>query len=86
MKNLKIIYMLFISFLAFSCIEEEMIETNPSFILSFERDGASSATAGTRFFVIPDGSGEFFTLFDGTEGHIWGEPGAKGTEIGRAHV
>lgn len=85
MKNLnKIIYMLIISFVAISCIQEEMIETNPSFILSFERDGASSATAGTRFFVIPEGSGEFFTLFDGTEGHIWGEPGAKGTDFNKA--
>ncbi len=85
MKNLnKIIYMLFISFVAISCIQEEMIETNPSFILSFERDGASSATAGTSFFVIPEGSGEFFTLFDGTEGHVWGELGAKGTDFNKA--
>lgn len=85
MKNLyRIIYTLFVSLIVVSCIEEEMIETNPSFILSFERDGATNAIAGTRFFVIPDGSGEFYTLFDGTEGHVWGEPGAKGTDFNKA--
>ena len=85
MKTLyRIIYLFIVSVAAFACAQEEMIETNPSFILSYERDGATSATAGTRFFVIPDGSGEFFTLFDGTEGHVWGEPGAKGTDFNKA--
>ena len=85
MKTLyRIIYMFIVSVAVFACAQEEMIETNPSFILSYERDGASSATAGTRFFVIPDGSGEFYTLFDGSEGHIWGEPGAKGTDFNKA--
>lgn len=81
---LRIIYMLIVSAFAFACVEEEMIETNPSFILSFERDGAKNPTAGSIFFVIPDGSGEFFTLFDGTEGRVWGEPGAKGTDFNKA--
>lgn len=80
----KIFFMLFVSAFAFSCIQEEMIETNPSFILSYERDGQTTAVAGTKFYVIPTGSGEFFTLFDGTEGHIWGEGGAKGVDFNKA--
>ena len=66
---MKTMYKLFItmivSVLVFSCVQEEMIDTNPSFILSYERDGQSAAVAGTKFYVIPNGSGEFFTLFDG---------------------
>ncbi|HRX10917.1 MAG TPA: hypothetical protein P5210_04675 [Draconibacterium sp.] len=80
----KIFFMLIVSVVVFSCIEEEMIETDPSFVLSFERDGQTAAFAGTKFYVIPNGSGEFFTLFDGTEGHVWGEAGAKGIDFNKA--
>ena len=80
----KIFLMLIVSVIFFSCIQEEMIETNPSFILSYERDGQTAAVAGTKFYVIPNGSGEFFTLFDGTEGHVWGEAGAGGVDFNKA--
>lgn len=85
MKTLyKIFFMALVSVIVFSCIQEEMIETDPSFILSYERDGQTTALAGTKFYVIPNGSGEFLTLFDGSEGHIWGEPGAKGLDFNKA--
>lgn len=80
----KIFFMLIVSIIVFSCIQEEMIETNPSFILSYERDGQTAAVAGTIFYVIPNGSGEFYTLFDGTDGHVWGEVGAKGVDFNKA--
>jgi len=67
-----------------SCAKEEMINPDPDFILSFQRDGKTDALAGSAFYVIPTGSGEFLTLFDGTPGRIWGEPGAKGTDFNKA--
>jgi hypothetical protein len=70
--------------IAISCVQEKMITPDPSFILSFQRDGQSSALAGTPFYIIPKGSGEFFTLFDGTKGHIYGEDGAKGVDFNKA--
>ncbi len=70
--------------LSVSCVKEAMIEVNPAFILSYERDGKTDALAGTAFYVIPTGSGEFITLFDGAPGRVWGEPGAKGIDLERA--
>jgi len=67
-----------------SCAKEEMVAVDPGFILSFERDGKTDALAGNTFYVIPTGSGEFLTLFDGTEGRVWGEPGAKGVDFNKA--
>lgn len=67
-----------------SCVKEEMIKADPSFILSFQRDGKTDALAGTKFYIIPTGSGEFFTLFDGTKGHVWSEEGAKGVDFNKA--
>ena len=85
---MKIIYksilILMTLFFAFSCAKEEMIKTDPSFILTFQRDGKTAASAGTSFYIIPNGSGEFLTLFDGSEGHVWGEPGAKGIDFNKA--
>ena len=80
----KSILILFIFIMASSCIKEELIQTDPGFILSFQRDGQANALAGASFYVIPTGSGEFFTLFDGTAGHVWGEEGAKGTDFNKA--
>ncbi len=80
-KSLVILIILIISI---SCAKEEMIAVDPGFILSFERDGKTDAFAGSTFYVIPTGSGEFLTLFDGTEGHVWGEHGAKGTDFNKA--
>jgi hypothetical protein len=70
--------------MASSCVKEELIKTNPDFVLSFQRNGQTNALAGNAFYVIPTGSGEFFTLFDGTAGRIWGEAGAKGTDFNKA--
>ena len=80
----KSILILLTFFIASSCVKEEMINPDPSFVISFQRDGKTTASAGTSFFVIPTGSGEFLTLFDGTSGHIWGEPGAKGIDFNKA--
>jgi hypothetical protein len=85
MKNLyKSILILTTLFIVSSCVKEQMIKPDPNFVLSFQRDGKTSASAGTTFYVIPTGSGEFLTLFDGTAGHVWGEPGAKGTDFNKA--
>jgi len=85
---MKIIYKPFLILItlimAMSCVKEEMIKPDPSFILTFQRDGQTDALAGSQFYVIPTGSGEFFTLYRGTKGAIWGEPGAKGIDFNKA--
>jgi len=85
---MKIIYkfavVLLTLIITFSCIKEKMITPDPGFILTFQRDGMTNALAGAAFYVIPTGSGEFFTLFDGTKGHVWGEDGAKGIDFNKA--
>jgi hypothetical protein len=70
--------------ISLSCVKEEMITVDPGFTLTFQRDGKTNALAGTTFYVISSGSGEFLTLFDGTAGRVWGEPGAKGTDFNKA--
>jgi hypothetical protein len=80
-KNITILFLLIISA---SCVKEKMIEVNPDFIITFQRDGKTDALAGNAFYVIPTGSGEFLTLFEGTEGRVWGEPGAQGTFFNKA--
>jgi hypothetical protein len=80
-KSIAIVITLIISV---SCAKEEMIKVDPGFTLSFQRDGKTDALAGSSFYVIPTGSGEFLTLFDGTTSHVWGEPGAKGTDFNKA--
>jgi hypothetical protein len=67
-----------------SCAKEGMMKVDPGFVLSFQRDGMTNAYAGTPFYVIPTGSGEFLTLFDGTPGRVWGETGAKGLDFNKA--
>lgn len=67
-----------------ACAKEVMIEVDPDFEVTFLRDGASNASVGEPFYVIPTGSGEFMTLYDGTEGHVWGEDGAKGVDFNLA--
>ncbi len=82
---MKVIYKLTIILISFlisaSCADEKMINPDPDFILSFQRDGQSEALAGTQFYVIPNGSGEFLTLYDGNLGHVWGDENAKGTDF-----
>jgi len=80
----KSIVILIILIISISCAKEEMIAVDPGFILSFQRDGKTDAYAGSTFYVIPTGSGEFLTLYDGTEGHVWGEPGAQGADFNKA--
>jgi hypothetical protein len=67
-----------------SCAKEEMIAVDPEFVLSFQRIGQENALAGTSFFVVPTGSGEFLTLYDGTKGKVWGEEGATGVDFNSA--
>lgn len=67
-----------------SCSEEDPIEVNPEFTLSFERDGNTTALAGTPFYVILKGSGEFVTLYDGNAGKVYGEEKATGTDFNLA--
>jgi hypothetical protein len=80
----KIITVFVVSMFFTACIKEEMIVVDPDFTLTFQRDGLQNASAGTPFYVIPTGSGEFLTLFDGTDGHVWGEEGAKGIDFNKA--
>jgi hypothetical protein len=80
MKTLyNIFIILFITGLLTSCTDEKVIDVNPDFTLSFQRDGQATAFAGTTFYVLRSGSGEFLSLYDGTTGHVWGEPSATGT-------
>jgi hypothetical protein len=85
---MKIIYksilILITLIIASSCVKEEMIKPDPSFILTFQRDGEANAMAGQAFYIIPTGSAEFFTLYNGTKGHVWGELGAKGIDFNKA--
>lgn len=70
--------------LTWSCVSEEPIKLDPSFIISFQRDGHTNALVGNAFYVLPKGSGEFLTLYNGTPGHVWGEEGATGTDFNKA--
>lgn len=80
-KTYKLILSIAVLAITFSCAKEEMIEPDPGLILTFQRDGYSSAFAGTTFYVIPTGKGEFFTLYNGKKSHVWGEEGATGTDF-----
>ena len=66
-----------------SCVKEVMINPDPSFTMTFQHDGKTDASAGDPFYVIPTGSGEFLTLYDGTPGYVYGEVGAKGTDFNK---
>ena len=81
--NYKTIVILMTMIISFSCIKEKMITPDPSFILSFQKEGKTDALAGTAFYVIPTGTGEFFTLFDGSVGKVWGEAGATGKDFNK---
>lgn len=80
----KCLTILIILIISISCAKEEMVAVDPGFILSYQRDGKTDASVGSTFYVIPTGSGEFLTLFSGTEGHVWGKPGAKGVDFNKA--
>ena len=80
----KYIAILITFLISYSCAEEEMIPVDPNFELSLQREGKTNAEAGTPFYIIPTGSGEFFTLFDGMPGHVWGEQGASGLDFNKA--
>ena len=85
MKILNKAVAVFIVLLLFmACTKEEMIQVNPDFEVTFQREGRSTASAGVPFYIIPTGSGEFLTLYDGTAGHVWGDEGAKGVDFNKA--
>lgn len=85
MKNIfEYLAILITLLVSFSCVKEEMIEANPDFQLSLQREGKTDAVAGSTFYIISTGSGEFLTLFDGTAGHVWSETGAKGVDFNKA--
>lgn len=67
-----------------ACSTDESIKVDPMFELTFQRNGSANAKAGEVFFVVRKGSGEFLTLFDGTPGKVWGEPGAKGIDFNKS--
>ncbi|MDD2797641.1 MAG: hypothetical protein PHV20_03515 [Bacteroidales bacterium] len=67
-----------------SCVTEESIKVDPSFELSFQRSGSANALAGSQFYVVVKGSGEYITLYDGTAGHVYGEAGATGLDFNKA--
>jgi len=85
---MKIIYKFIVLLVALvltaSCSEEPVIDGNANFILSFQRDGRTTAMAGTTFYVIPTGTGDFLTLYNGTKGHVWGVDQATGTDFNKA--
>lgn len=80
----KFILLLIVIFSIVSCVEEPYTEVTPNFILSFQRDGRTTALAGVPFYVIPTVDAEFITLYDGKQGHVWGEAGAVGTDFNKA--
>lgn len=80
----KIIFILTVILTIASCAEEQTIKPDPSFVLSYQRRGDTVALAGTPFYVIPTGAGEFLTLYDGSLGHVWGTDGATGTDFNKA--
>jgi hypothetical protein len=85
MKTLNYIIALLILMISFTaCESDEPIAANPDFVLSFQRDGQTTALAGTPFYVIPTGSGEFITLFDGNQGRVYGQENAKGIDFNKA--
>lgn len=67
-----------------ACDTEQLIAPNPNFELSFERSGLTNASVAVPFYVIHKGKADFLTLYDGTEGRVWGEAGAKGVDFNNA--
>lgn len=79
MKSLyKIIAFTLVVFGILSCDNVSDIEANPAFSISFLRSGQTKAYVGTEFYVIRSGNSEFISVFDGSEGHVYGEAGATG--------
>lgn len=84
---MKIIYrsivLLIALFFIAACAEEPIMKGDANFILSFQRDGRTTAMAGTTFYVLPTGAGDFLTLYNGTKGHVWGVEGATGSDFNK---
>lgn len=79
----KISFILLTTVLLASCKVDEPIPVNPDFKVSLplNSDGSYTAVVGQPFFVTLTGSGQFLTLFEGTEGRVYGEPNAKGIDF-----
>jgi len=78
------IFLLIFSITIPSCVTDNLIEVNPDFMLSFQRTNVNRAYVGTNFYVIRKGTGQFFTLYDGSPGHVWGEQDATGVFFNNA--
>ncbi|MFV0469095.1 MAG: hypothetical protein ACK5MK_09245 [Dysgonomonas sp.] len=79
MKTLyKIFLFVFVTGIMISCTNETVIDIDPDFELSFQRNGNTDAFAGEAFYVLPKGSGEYLTLYSGMEGNVWGDTLATG--------
>ena len=62
---------------------EETIPVKNEFSFSFERKGATTVGVSEFFNVIFTGTGEFVTLYDGSDSlKTWGNPGAIGKPFG----
>jgi hypothetical protein len=85
MKNTIKYSFIFLALLLFNaCDSEKMIVPNPTFEISFQRNGVTDASVGVPFYVLRKAKAEFLTLYDGTSGHVWGEVGAKGVDFNNA--
>lgn len=81
LRNLYKILVLAVLFSA--CTEEEMITPNASFRLSNQSGIAAEYTCyvGETFYVVKAGEAEFFTLYDGNNGKVWGQSGSTGVQF-----
>ncbi|MDD6210130.1 MAG: hypothetical protein PUB21_05950 [Bacteroidales bacterium] len=86
MKVIRLITLFFFTaLLVSSCTKENMIEPNASFQTSFGKEGKEEASAGVPFYVyVNHKDAEFFTLYNGTAGHVYGEAGATGENFGNS--
>lgn len=83
-RNIINLFIAVASVFLYSCATEEMITIDPSFEVSFQREGRTYALAGEQLQVILTGEAQFCTLYDGTEGHIYGDSAALGTDFNTA--
>lgn len=88
MKNIIRVFTIAIIIAFAGCEVYEPVPVNPGFTTSLERAGTQKAFVNIPITVIPTGTGEFLTLYDGTPSvggqpsHIYGEEGAVGQYIG----
>lgn len=77
-------YLLVIFTLVFaSCTDEKMITPHATFRLSNQTSIATEYTCyvGETFYIVKAGEAEFFTLYDGNNGKVWGQNGSTGVQF-----